>query len=83
MNLRSLLAGPASGYIVSTVTVVGAVVLAALGRGVPDQLWTLAATGLGAGVGATVPGRATEPASPAPAAATAATAAAAAVTPGV
>lgn len=74
MNVRTLLTGAAAGYIVSTVTVIGAVVLAALGRGVPDQLWTLAEVGLGAGVGATVPGRSSEPTS-SPATAAAATAA--------
>lgn len=63
-TVRNLLVSPAAGYIVSTITVVGAVVLAALGRGVPDQLWTLAEVGLGAGVGATVPGRSAEPAAP-------------------
>lgn len=57
MNPRALLNGPASGYLVSAVTVIGAVVLAALGHPVPDQLWTLAEVGLGAGAGATVPGR--------------------------
>lgn len=57
MNPRALLAGPASGYLVSAVTVIGAVLLAALGHPVPDQLWTLAEVGLGAGAGATVPGR--------------------------
>jgi hypothetical protein len=55
VNPRALLSGPASGYLVSAVTVVGAVVLAAFGRAIPDQLWTLAEVGLGAGAGATVP----------------------------
>lgn len=62
--VRALLTSPAAGYIVSTLTVVGAVVLAALGRGIPDQLWTIAEVGLGAGAGATLPGRSTEPAGP-------------------
>ena len=62
MNLRTLI-GPASGYVVSVVTVAGAVLLAALGHSVPDQLWTLAATGLGVGAGASLPSQhATEPA---------------------
>jgi len=80
MNLRTLI-GPASGYVVSVVTVAGAVLLAALGHPVPDQLWTLAATGLGVGAGASLPSQhTTEPASPP--ASTPAPAAAAAVTPG-
>jgi hypothetical protein len=62
MNLRALI-GPASGYVVSVVTVAGAVLLAALGHAVPDQLWTLAATGLGVGAGASLPSQHTaEPA---------------------
>lgn len=64
MNLRALI-GPASGYVVSVVTVAGAVLLAALGHAVPDQLWTLAATGLGVGAGASLSSQhTTEPASP-------------------
>jgi hypothetical protein len=61
VNPRALLSGPASGYLVSAVTVVGAVVLAAFGRAIPDQLWTLAEVGLGAGAGATFPRRLGEP----------------------
>ena len=62
MNIKSLL-GPASGYVVSVVTIAGAVLLAALGHTVPDQLWTLAATGLGVGAGASLPSQhTTEPA---------------------
>lgn len=67
--IRSLMSGPVSGYLVSASAVVGSVVLVGLGHAVPDQLWQLAAVGLGVGAGATVPTRYVEsPASPPPAA---------------
>lgn len=63
--IRSMLSGPLSGYIVSAVAVAGSVVISALGHPVPDQLWSIAAVGLGAGAGATVPTRYAEGTPPA------------------
>ena len=66
--MKPLVTGPFAGYLVSIVALIGAVVLAALGKPVPAELWQLAAVGIGAGVGATVPTRFVETsASPGPA----------------
>lgn len=52
-----LLSGPSAGYLAGIVAAIGAVVLAALGKSVPSELWQLAALGIGAGAGGTVPTR--------------------------
>lgn len=66
--MKSLVTGPAAAYVVSVVALIGCVVLGALGKAIPAELWQLAAVGLGVGAGATVPTRYVETsASPGPA----------------
>ena len=55
--MKSLVTGPFAAYLLSIVSLIGAVVLGALGKPVPGELWQLAAVGVGAGAGATVPTR--------------------------
>lgn len=55
--MKTLVTGPFAAYLLSIVALVGAVVLGALGKPVPSELWQLAAVGVGAGAGATVPTR--------------------------
>ena len=66
--MKSLITGPAAAYLVAIVALLGSVVLAALGRTVPPELWQLGAAAFGAGAGASVPTRFVETsASPGPA----------------
>lgn len=68
--MNRVLTGPAAGYLITALTIVGAVLLTALGHTIPDQLWTLAAGGLGAGAGATIPARYVETSTSLPATST-------------
>lgn len=44
-----------SGFLVAALVIIGAVVLAALDKTVPTELWSFGALALGVGAGATVP----------------------------
>lgn len=43
-------------FIITALTVIGAVVLLAMGKTVPDQLWAIAGGSFVGGIGAAIPG---------------------------